>query len=161
MNKLAALLIVGLAFSSSQLLAQSQDEMEITQLILDGDAYLNANNVALAEDYSQHGALEFWSSGGLLQDIKPGTARDQRYESINMQPKHIRVVTLVEGKVAVAHFYSEGSMKPVGSPAVAHYLTRVSQVLVKEGGEWKVRSSHFSPIAGGSGTSQVAEQTEK
>ena len=129
MNKLAALLIVGLAFSSSQLLAQSQDEMEITQLILDGDAYLNANNVALAEDYSQHGALEFWSSGGLLQEIPPSGRRTE-FDAVNVHSKHIRVISLVEGQAAVAHFYSEGSMTPKGSSAVNNYLTRATQVYV-------------------------------
>jgi len=37
---------------------------------------------------------------------------------------------------------------------VSHYLTRVTQVYVKEGGSWKIRASHWSPVSGGSGTSQ-------
>jgi hypothetical protein len=41
--------------------------------------------------------------------------------------------------------------------AVSHYLTRVTQVLVKEAGKWKIRSSHWSAITGGSGTSQAAQ----
>ncbi len=60
--------------------------------------------------------------------------------------------------VSVAVYYSEGSMKPKGSPAVNHYLTRATQVFVKEEGQWKIRSSHWSPVAGGSGTTQTAEQ---
>jgi len=74
----------------------------------------------------------------------------------NLQPKHIKVITLVEGQAAVAVFYSEGSMKPKGSAAVNHYLTRATQVFVKEEGQWKIRSSHWSPVAGGSGTTQAA-----
>jgi hypothetical protein len=41
-------------------------------------------------------------------------------------------------------------------PAVSHYMTRVSEVYVKEDGEWKLRSAHWSPVTGGSGTSQSA-----
>jgi hypothetical protein len=37
---------------------------------------------------------------------------------------------------------------------VTDYLTRVTQILVMEDGRWKVRSSHFSPLMGGSGTYQ-------
>jgi ketosteroid isomerase-like protein len=47
-------------------------------------------------------------------------------------------------------------MKPKGAPAVNHYLTRVTQVFVKEDGKWKIRASHWSPISGGSGTTQTS-----
>ena len=69
---------------------------------------------------------------------------------------HVLVVILVPKKAAVAMYYSEGSMKPKNAPAVSHYLTRVTQVYVKEGGTWKIRASHWSPVSGGSGTSQTA-----
>ena len=57
-----------------------------------------------------------------------------------------------------AHYYMEGFLKPKGLEAVPHYLTRVTQVYVKEDGRWKIRSSHWSPLAGGSGTSQTAPE---
>ena len=104
---------------------------------------------------SKDGSLEFWSSGGLLQEVEAGTEPDE-YESVNIDAKHIHVITLVPGQIAVAQFYSEGSMDPKGSAAVSNYRTRATQVLVKEGGKWKVRAAHWSPIAGGSGTSQTA-----
>lgn len=131
--------------------------MEIKQLILDSNADLRANLVGSGNDYSMHGALEFWSSGGLLEEIPPD-GRSTEFEEFNVVPKHIRVLSLVEGQAAVAHFYSEGSMKPKGAPRVSHYFTRVTQVYVKENGAWKIRSSHWSPVLGGSGTSQTALQ---
>ena len=91
-----------------------------------------------------------------MHDIAPG-GRPEPFEVFNIEVKHIKVITLVEGQAAVAHYYSEGSMKPKGSPAVNNYLTRVSQVFVKEDGKWKVRSSHWSPITGGSGTTQTTQ----
>ena len=157
MKKLAALLIVGLTVSPGHILAQSQDEIEITQFILDGDDYVNANKVAPAEDYSQHGALEFWSSGGLVQEIPPRGRRTE-FDAVNLHSKHIKVTSLVEGQAAVAHFYSEGSMTPKGAAAVGNYLTRVTQVFVKEDGKWKIRSSHYSALIGGGGTTQTANQ---
>ena len=97
--------------------------------------------------------MEFWSSGGLLHTVSPG-GRPEKYDYINIDFTHIEVVVLVPKKAAVAMYYSEGSMKPENAPAVSHYLTRVTQVFVKEGGKWKIRASHWSPVTGGSGTSQ-------
>ncbi|MDX1418730.1 MAG: nuclear transport factor 2 family protein [Rubricoccaceae bacterium] len=137
----------------STALAQSQTETEVMETIHESNDYVNAN-LRDAADYSMHGALEFWSSGGLLQEIPP-EGRPDVYDAINVQAKHIRVLPLVEGEVAVAHYYLEGSLAPKGAAPVGHYLARVTQVFVKEDGAWKIRSSHWSPIAGGSGTSQT------
>ena len=76
------------------------------------------------------------------------------YEYQSLSPKHIKVITLVEGQAAVAMYYSEGRFKAKGGEPVNNYLTRVTQVYVKEDGRWKVRAAHWSPIAGGSGTNQ-------
>ena len=51
-------------------------------------------------------------------------------------------------------------MKPKGSGLVPHYLTRVSQTYVKEDGSWVIRTGHYSPITGGSGTTQIGSTTE-
>ena len=142
MKKITVLLIVGLAVSPCYILAQSQDEVELTQLILDRDI-----------PYSEQGALEFWSSGGLVHVVPPTVEFDQ----INIQSKHIQVLVLVEGQAAVAQYYDEGTMTPKGSAPVPDYITRVTQVYVKENGQWKIRSSHWSPLQGGAGTSQWAQ----
>lgn len=128
---------------------------EVTDAIVAGNAYVKKNMKGRDDDYSKEGAVEFWSSGGLMQMIDPD-GRPGEFETFDIDVKHIHVTPLVEGRVAVAHYYSEGSMKPKGYPAVTNYRTRVSQVFVKEDGEWKVRSSHWSAISGGAGTSQTA-----
>lgn len=130
------------------------DKEEIIEQIMKGNAYMNKNKKTMQE-YSTKGALEFWSSGGLIHKISP-SGRPDYYDSVNMTIKHIEVIVLVPGKAAVAMYYSEGSMKPKGSPAVSHYMTRVTQAYVKEGDGWKIRASHWSPITGGSGTSQAS-----
>lgn len=149
-----ALLMAGGALSSTAY-AQSRTETEVTQFIMESSEYNNTNLKTRPGDYSMRGALEFWSSGGLLQEITP-KGRPEAYAAVNVHPKHIRVIPLVEGQAAVAHYYSEGSLTPKGAAPVGHYLTRVTQVFVKENGKWKLRSSHWSPITGGGGTSQTA-----
>jgi len=153
---LGALLCLGMTGTA---LGQSSVEDQVRQVIMDGNAYVQEHLQDQADTYSKDGALEFWSSGGLLNEIS-GSGRGDQYESFNATSKYIRVISLAGGQVAVAMFYSEGSFKPKGYPAVDHYLTRVTQVFVKEDGKWKVRASHWSPVNGGSGTSQTAEMEE-
>ncbi len=156
MKKTVLFAIAALTLGSKQAFPQSQTEKEVTQAIVASNEYTNKNLKNSPDDYSSKGALEFWSSGGLLQEIA-AAGRPEEYDAVSITPKNIRVATLVEGQAAVAHYYAEGSIKPKGSAAVGHYLTRVTQVFVKEGGKWKIRSSHWSPIAGGSGTSQTVQ----
>ena len=132
------------------------DAEDVKQSIEDSFTYLNKMKKSL-NDYSKDGALEFWSSGGLLQTIDP-SGRPETYDEISLTPKHIEVVVLAPGKAAAAMYYSEGNLKPKGSDSVGHYLTRVSQTFVKEGGEWKTRTSHWSPVKGGYGTSQTSQE---
>lgn len=135
--------------------AHADTESEVRDAIMASNAYVKKNLKGADDDYSSEGAIEFWSSGGLMQTIE-GDGRPGEFDSFDIEVKHIHVTELVPGRVAMAHYYSEGSMKPKGFPAVTNYRTRVSQVFVKEGGSWKVRASHWSPIQGGAGTSQTA-----
>ena len=147
-------ILFGIAVISSFLVAG--DVEEIKKQIMDNNEYSNKNNRSVNE-YSKNGALEYWSSGGLIQEID-SDGRPEEYDYVNIKVKHIEVVVLVPKKAAVAMYYSEGSMKPKNSPAVNHYLTRVTQAYVNENGKWKVRASHWSPIQGGSGTSQTSTE---
>jgi hypothetical protein len=157
--KNAIVLVAGLTLCSGFSYAQSETEKEVTQTILESNASTNKTLKGRADDYSSKGALEFWSSGGLLEEI-PAGGRPDDFDAFNITAKNIRVTTLVEGQAAVAQYYSEGSLKPKGAPAVAHYLTRVTQVFVKEAGKWKIRSSHWSAVAAGSGTTQTSQAAQ-
>ncbi len=156
MKHAMAVAIATLTLSSGLAYAQSDTEKEVTQTILESNDYTNKNLKGRIEDYSGKGALEFWSSGGLVQEVLP-TGRPDEFDAYSLTVKHIRVLALVEGQAAVAHYYSEGSLKPKSASAVGHYMARVTQVFVKEAGKWKIRSSHYSVIAGGSGTSQTVQ----
>ena len=130
------------------------DVEDIKNQILENNEFFKKNKRG-ADEYSKLGAFEFWSSGGLLQKVE-STERPEQYDIANIEPKHIEVIVLVPKKAAVAMYYSEGSLKPKNSAAVGHYLTRVTRAYVKEDGQWRVRASHWSPIMGGSGTSQTS-----
>ena len=150
--KSAKLFLSLTVFFSSVLLAG--DKEDIIKQIMASNDYVNKTKTNMSE-YSKEGALEFWSSGGLLHEVGPD-GRSDEYESFNMNIKHVEVLILVPKKAAVAMYYSEGSLTPKGSKPVGHYMTRVTQAFVKESGEWRIRASHWSPIMGGAGTSQTA-----
>ena len=153
MNRFVSLLIVGVVACSGLAYGQSDTEKEVKQAVLETWEYRNANLKDYVDGASKHGTLTFWSNGGLLNEAAPGLPPDE-YEVHNVQPKHIKVITLVENQAAVALYYLEGSLKPKGTPLVSNYLTRVTAVFVKEDGKWKVRSGHWSSLTGGSGTSR-------
>lgn len=135
---------------------ETDTEREVRQTILQGNKYTRETGQLAPDGVSKHGTVEFWSSGGLMRELA-ADSEALAWDHFNIHPRHIKVIPLVEGQAAVAMYYSEGSMKPKGATLVPHYMTRVTQVYVKEEGKWKVRAAHWSPIAAGSGTSQTAE----
>ena len=149
---LAALALPGLAAAAEE---GSSVANEIKHVIMANNAYTHENLMDQPGGVSEHGALEFWSSGGLMQWV-PGDATSSKYEEYSITAKHIKVIELPGGEAAVAMYYSEGSMHGKGRAAVSNYMTRVLQVFVKEDGKWVLRAAHWSPIAGGSGTNQTS-----
>lgn len=126
---------------------------QIKAQIMKENQYVRSNLHDPEGTVSKDGSLEYWSSGGLVQWVAPD-APASKYEAFAITPKHIKVIELPGGEAAVAMYYSEGSMQVEGGPSVSHYMTRVTQVFVKEDGAWKVRAAHWSPIAAGAGTTQ-------
>ena len=150
-----ALVTVFLGSAGFPAVAAADDASEIKKAIQESNDYGNKNLRDKEGGISEKGELAFFSSGGLLQELA-ANVEPAEYEHLSIHPKHIKVISLVEGKAAVAMYYAEGSMHVKGTAPVAHYMTRVTEVYVKEGEEWKVRAAHWSPIAAGSGTSQTS-----
>ena len=151
-NRLTSALALTLCVLSSTVMADTATE--VRQVVLDQIVHLNQE---LSQDpmrLSKDGSKEFNSSGGLLNHLER-TSGGNTFEMFEGSIKHIEVVVLVEGQAAVAHFYQEAMMQPTGLPAVPNYRTRVTQVFVKEEGDWKIRAAHWSPLMGGAGTSQT------
>lgn len=150
-STLIALTVIALA----PMVAVADTADDIKAMIIQDNADSHKNLTASNDGYSKHGSVEFWSSGGLMQDV-PADSAVATWESFALTPKHIKVVTLVEDQAAVAMYYSEGSFQETGKDPVAHYMTRVTDVYVKEDGKWKLRAAHYSPIAAGQGTKQTS-----
>ena len=151
-KRLTSALALTLCVLSSTVMADTATE--VRQVILDDLAHANQE---LSQDpmrLSKDGSKEFFSSGGLLNHLDR-TSGGNTFEMFEGSIKHIEVVVLVEGQAAVAHFYQEAMMQPTGLPAVPNYRTRVTQIFVKEEGDWKIRAAHWSPLMGGAGTSQT------
>ena len=68
----------------------------------------------------------------------------------DFEPKYIEVDVLEKGKIAIAYYYLVGSYT-INGTSKNDYRTRVSQVLMKENGSWKIKSGHFTQLHGGSG----------
>ncbi len=151
-KRLTSALALTLCVLSSTVMADTATE--VRQVILDDLAHMNQELNQDPMRLSKDGSKEFFSSGGLLNHLDR-TSGGNTFEMFEGSIKHIEVVVLVEGQAAVAHFYQEAMMKPTGLPAVPNYRTRVTQIFVKEEGDWKIRAAHWSPLMGGAGTSQT------
>ena len=153
-NRLASSLALTLTLSALSSTVMADTASEVRQVVLDQIAHMNQELNQDPMRLSKDGSIEFFSSGGLLTYLDR-TSGGNTFEMFEGSIKHIEVVVLVEGQAAVAHFYQEAMMQPTGLPVVPNYRTRVTQVFVKEEGDWKIRAAHWSPLMGGAGTSQT------
>jgi len=153
----AALAITTLTLSAAPLSAADEDSVadQVRAAIRAGNRYISENLRDRDDDVSKHGSVQFWSSGGLMQMAAPDSPGTE-YERFSLAAKHIEVIELPGGEAAVAMYYSEGSMQVKGNPPVGHYMTRVTEVYVKEDGKWVQRAGHWSAIASGAGTNQTS-----
>ena len=147
-------LIIGISLLAVvNVIAETEIEKKVKQLILDNNAYTLKNLEDKPKTLSENGSFAFWSSGGLLQSMEQNTKRE--FDTYNLHPKHIKVIE-INASTAVALYYVEGNVQHKGSVNNANYLTRVMQVYVKEEGGWKIRAAHWSPLTGGKGTTETA-----
>jgi hypothetical protein len=161
MNKIRLILgitIGALSIAHADHHSDSEDIKEVTKVV--HQMFELANNLSGWESMiSSKGSHQFFSSGGLLNFMTNET-KMLSWEKNTIRPKHITILPIEPGKVAVAMFYAEGSEKRKGSPSVDHYMTRASIVFIKENGSWKIRTTHWSPVAGGQGTSSVSTKDQ-
>ena len=147
-------LIIGISLLAVvNVIAETEIEKKVKQLILDNNAYTLKNLEDKPKTLSENGSFAFWSSGGLLQSMEQNTKRE--FDTYNLHPKHIKVIE-INASTAVALYYVEGNVQLKGSENNPKYLTRVMQVYVKEEGGWKIRAAHWSPLTGGKGTTETA-----
>jgi hypothetical protein len=131
--------------------ANADTVTEVRQTIIDTNDRAIQMKKTDPRAYSKLGALEFWSNGGLLERVPPKGGKSASFVVYTVVPKQIEVIPLVEGEAAIAHYSLEGLEQYEGSETVSNYKTRCTQAFIKEDGQWKIRSSHWSPIKGGEG----------
>jgi hypothetical protein len=151
----AALAVALILATASVAHADGEVEAEVRAAVVASYASIAADLVDTRDGISAEGALQFWSSGGLMLRSSPEDLPIE-YESFSVEPKHIEVIVLSDA-AAVAMYYAEGSMQPKGRDPVPRYLTRVMEVFVKEDGVWRERAGHWSPLQGGDGTSRATD----
>ena len=149
-------LIIGISLLAVvNVIAETEIEKKVKQLILDNNAYTLKNLEDKPKTLSENGSFAFWSSGGLLQSLQQNAKNE--YDTFNLHPKHIKVIE-INATTAVALYYVEGTYQQKESGNNANYLTRAMLVYVKEEGGWKIRAAHWSPLTGGKGTTETAVQ---
>ena len=82
--------------------------------------------------------------------VKAVTKNQIASNRFDFTPRYIEVDILEEDKYAVAYYYLVGSYT-INGLTKPDYRTRVCQVLVKVGKNWKVKSGDFTPLHSGSG----------
>ena len=144
-----------LLFMGSFLIAD--DKSDIEEVIHDHWLFWGANNF---KDYistiHSKGTMNGDSNGSFWfrqeSTVSAITANGWGSPSnkFDFKPKYIEVDVLEKDKIAIAYYYLVGSYT-INGKSKSDYRTRVSQVFVKEGGNWKVKSGHFTQLHGGSG----------
>jgi len=143
--------------------ASAQDQTPDTEAEVRAAVLDSFNRLRQTKQLEPADAPEFSlnSNGSLLAYAPRGSMVPQRFEHVNLTPSNIHVTTLVEGKAAVAMFYSQGELQFAGAPMIQGYRTRVSQTWVKGDDGWTLKTAHYSPMTGGEGVATMPLQTSE
>ena len=114
----------------------------------------NANDYQTQYDLiSAQGALNANSNGTFFSQSEKGTLEEleedlSNYKESNVEVRYPEAVALSD-TVILARYYLEGQIEFADGTREARYRTRVTNIWVREGAEWKARSWHFSPLHDG------------
>lgn len=91
---------------------------------------------------NSNGTFFSYAEKGTVDDVKEGLAGVKVSSISVMYPK----AAVIADGVVLARYYLEGQIEFADGVRESMYRTRVTQIWVKEDGEWKYRSWHFSPL---------------
>ena len=144
MNKI----IVTMLFTS---FAFSGDADDVRKLIHKHYKAINSGDMKTSPStMHSKGNISGYSNGAVCYTQNPSVIAQNDPLDFNMTAHYVDVEVVAPGKVAIAYFYLTGSYNIDGVQS-NNYRTRVSKVLVKEGKQWKIRLSHYTPFFSGDG----------
>ena len=152
-TKKISIIVSVLIITGSLLIAN--DENEVTGVVNKHWEYQNNKNwKKFVGTLYSGGTMNGDSNGSFwyMQEstVAAATEGQAPNNEFNFKPRYIKIDVLEKGRVAIAYYYLVGSYS-INGQEKNDYRTRVSQVLVKEKGGWKIKSGHFTPLYSGSG----------
>jgi len=99
---------------------------------------------------SDKGTLDANSDGSFFRTSPKASAEELEEQMVGAQSTRVFYpeATEIANGVVMVRYYLEGVIEsPMGT--VPNYRTRVTTVVVKESGGWKMRAWHFSPLHDG------------
>jgi hypothetical protein len=147
------MLFSALCITTSLLLAD--DKSEVADVVNKHWQYQNAKDwKKYVGTLHSEGTMDGDSNGSFwyrreatVASVTEGQSPENEF---NFTPRYIEVDIFEKGKVAVAYYYLVGSYT-INGVQKNDYRTRVSQIFVKEKGNWKVKAGHYTPLHSGSG----------
>lgn len=114
----------------------------------------NANDYQTQYDLgSKAGSFSANSNGTFFSSDEKGTLAELTENLSNIKKSNVSVrypeAVQLSDTVVLARYYLEGQIDFSDGNREANYRTRVTNIWVKEDGEWKNRSWHFSPLHNG------------
>ncbi len=150
MKTLTTLLVVGM-FATAVAMADDADDVKA---VIQGYSDTgNAGDVNARVQYHAAGNTRFSSGGTLLE--RNDSLEEQRKNQqasrdaglkLNLQDRHIEV-SVYGNSTAVATSYRVGNITFPGG-RTSQPNNRVTTVLIKQGGQWKIAHVHISPLRG-------------
>ncbi len=147
MKALTTLFVIGM-FATAVAMADDVDDVKAEM-----ERYMTALNAGDANAWIQLHAVgntRFSTDNGLLQRSESHEEQRKNQQAgvdagvkINVQSRHVEVS--LYGNTAVSTRYGVGTVtQPNGT--VVQLNNRITAVLIKQGGQWKVVHQHLSPV---------------
>ncbi len=145
MKTLTTLLVIGM-FATAVAVADDVDDVRAA--LQSFVAALNAGDADALTRLHATASTNFGAPGGLLETYGSPEERRQAFQAtrvkFNVQARHIDV-RIYGSSTAVATNYGVGRItRPDGTTGQVN--NRITAVLIKQGGQWKIVHQHLSPM---------------
>ena len=145
MKALTTLLVIGM-FATA--VGMGDDVDDVRAAVQSFVAALNAGDAGALTRLHATANTNFGARGGLLETYNSPEERRQSFQAtrvkFNVQARHIDV-RIYGSSTAVATSYGVGRItRPDGTTGQVN--NRITAVLIKQGGQWKVVHQHLSPV---------------